>query len=742
MKYHYRNLTQEISLILLLSIGLACTLTTLLFTGSTVFNSYQTTQNQLQGLTLVISQNSQAALLFGDASQAQSTLGALQAEVRINKAVIYDAKGRLFASYTPPLYKHSSRLDLLLENTLAALLPTQLQVTQTIRQSNEEIGHIVVYADIRATWLDVSQNLFMMILLSIASMALGIKLGKNLSTKTIAPILKLAKMADYVSKNQDYTPRFHNNTNDEIGLLITNFNSMLEEIQKRDQQLQYQQEHLEDQVKQRTVELIAAKEQAEAASRAKSEFLANMSHEIRTPMNAILGFSDILSDLITDSMHCYYLDAIQRSGKTLLQLINDILDLSKIEAGKFTLQYSPVSVESIINDIQLIFSQKAKDKSIELSVSMDEALPQMLLLDEIRLRQVLLNLVGNAIKFTEQGFIKIQVTVNFKTAINKLNLKIEVYDSGIGISQEQQDKIFAAFTQQENQSVKFGGTGLGLTISKRLAELMGGHLSVTSEQGKGSCFSIQLKQVEILTDMLKEKPKKLISQSTAIHFQPALILLVDDIALNRHLILSYFIELSELTFIEAETAEQALELVIQQPFDLILMDKRLPKMSGDEACQHIKALPHYATVPIIMISASVLETEEKEFVFYDLLLNKPVTKDKLLKAMQSFLPHSEIEQIISETTAIEVTKPMADTINPELLAILLSDYQEKIKKFSLAGVMEVDRLIELAEELLELAHHYDCTVLENWATTLKTQAELFDIVNLSKTLSEFAALHK
>jgi len=487
------------------------------------------------------------------------------------------------------------------------------------------------------------------------------------------------------------------------------------------------------------MELRSATEKAIKANQAKSEFLANMSHEIRTPMNAILGFSDILNNLITDPTQHYYLDAIHRSGKTLLQLINDILDLSKIEAGKFTLQYKPVAVKTIVKDIQLIFSQKAADKNIELSVFFDEKLPDALLLDEIRLRQVLLNLVGNAIKFTEQGFIKIVVTI-FEITAETVNLNIEIFDSGIGIPQAQQEKIFAAFTQQENQSVKFGGTGLGLTISKRLAELMDGHISVKSEMGKGSCFNIQLNQVQVLTDVIKEKPEEFICLPTMLHFQPAKILLVDDIAMNRQLIVSYFAELPELTFIEAETGEQALSLVSQQQFDLILMDRRLPNMNGDEVCQYIKALPDYATIPIIMISASVLVINKSQPHFYDLQLSKPVNKTKLLNAMQSFLPFSTYTETTLQSSFQASIENSKELINPELLAFLISTYQAVIKAISLSEVMEVDVLIELAEELLELAYQYDCTVLINWATDLKTQAELFDIANLAKTLKSFDSL--
>ena len=486
-------------------------------------------------------------------------------------------------------------------------------------------------------------------------------------------------------------------------------------------------------------QLLNAKNIAEIALKSKSTFIANMSHEIRTPMNAILGFSEVLLGLVHEPTHYYYLDAINRSGKILLQLINDILDLSKIEADKVTLKYKPISLQVLLDDIKVIFSQQAIQKGLNFSVSIDNKCPYCMLLDEIRLRQILMNIVGNALKFTHEGEVKISVYVlHMDVERNKVDLRIDVSDSGIGIPEMQQEKIFSAFIQQENQSAEYGGTGLGLTISQRLLQLMNGSISVHSQDGVGSCFSINLNNVLICHDEIENKIK--IEEPTQKPtFRSAKILLVDDIDFNRQLILTYLLEFDSLTFFEASTGQEALDKIHQHTFDLIFMDRRLPDINGDSVCQQIKAInPH---IPIIMVSASILKgpEEDKLPIFYDVELSKPVKKTALLNAMCAYLNETK-EGVESDNSLNNETAMNSEKVSELLL--LLPTYQDKFREMLNTGGLHMSLLVEMAEELDEIADKYHCTLLNEWTNTLKTQADLFDIANLSKTLKGFDTLCK
>ncbi|MDM8535391.1 response regulator [Desulfobacterales bacterium HSG17] len=498
-------------------------------------------------------------------------------------------------------------------------------------------------------------------------------------------------------------------------------------------------------------ELQAAKEKSEQANRSKSEFLANMSHEIRTPMNAILGFSEILNNLIKDKQQKDYLANIISSGKSLLSLINDILDLSKVEAGKLEIEYSSIKISNIFNEIKHMFAQKVKEKNIELIIETDENMPQQIISDEVRVRQILINLVGNAVKFTESGYIKIKSSVQYSSGNGenidqnidqKINMIFSVEDTGIGIPANQKKAIFDAFGQQQGQShAKYGGTGLGLTITKRLVEMLGGSISVSSEMGKGSRFDIEIKNIKIAPVPKFLKKKDTVCENSVIFEKKTVILSVDDMELNRRIIRDY-LETYNFIIIEAGNGKEAVEMANLQKPDIILMDLRMPVMDGFEALKIISNNPELKDTPVIIVTASGMKATEDRIknLGYSFLL-KPVQKSDLIKKLMKHLPHKTKNSRSDDI--LKLSEP--EELSPELIAKLPELHEILIKDFLpeweiIHEKLYMDYIEKWAKKLKKTAEKYKYPPLTEWCNCILLYVDSFDMVKLPDTLKVFPEL--
>jgi signal transduction histidine kinase/CheY-like chemotaxis protein len=487
-------------------------------------------------------------------------------------------------------------------------------------------------------------------------------------------------------------------------------------------------------------ELVRAKEVALAANGAKSEFLANMSHEIRTPMNAILGFADLLSRSNLDSKQRNQLQAITSSGKTLLTLINDILDLSKIEAGKLELQYESISLRHIVHEIQQIFAPKAADKGLAIEVEVGSDFPESVSLDEVRIRQILFNIVGNALKFTERGCVRVRAQSRPAREVGRAELTIEVEDTGIGIPEAEQARIFQSFSQVSGQSTKkFGGTGLGLAITRRLTEMMGGTVSVRSKPGEGSVFKLYFPSVEIGLESLEEKS---LTPAIALgDFAPACVLVADDSPLNRDLLAGYFEGTGhQVTY--ATNGREAVDLTRSLKPDVVLMDMRMPVLDGQGATMEIKADPALKHIPVIAVTASTLkEAEAKIRNMCDGFIRKPFSQAELARELQPFLkPRLDFADAPIDT----LPEPDMDTEMimterwPELADKLAREEADVWP--GLCQTLTVRRIGQFAQRLQAWGLEYRAHALRRYGESLQQQSEEFDLDNLPKTLANFPSV--
>jgi two-component system, sensor histidine kinase and response regulator len=582
---------------------------------------------------------------------------------------------------------------------------------------------------------EISNNIRTAIVLSIIALLLSMIIYMKITEVILKPIRHLISAAERFSKG-DLSQRARIFKNDEIGKLSSAFNIMAEE-------LYIYINKLEEKVKERTRELEKAntdlryaKIEAEKANEAKSEFIANMSHEIRTPLNAVIGFSELLQTAEIDEKHKNYIKTIHIAGNSLLTIINDILDLSKIEAGKIELQHKPVKLINIFQEIENIFREKVKSKGIEFILDIQEGFPHSILFDEVRIRQVLLNLVGNAVKFTEKGYVKLSLSAEVSTSnLSSLDLRISVEDTGIGIPEGDKEKILEPFIQISGQNTKkFGGTGLGLSITKKLTEMMNGKIFIESSIDKGSIFHVEFYNVYIAaTEALPEDT--VLSYSEKYNFSNEKILVVDDSESNRFLLKELLLK-AEINVITAENGNEALRICQWERPALIITDLVMPEMDGFQLSSKLKEQPELCSIPVIVLSASATPVVLKDSRFDDYLM-KPVNADQLLNKISQYINNRRIKEhyVSSKTDTGNVN---STALEPEVLIDLRNEVGPLIEKLETSII--IGSIKNLAEILISFGQQHRLELIFMEGKELMRVAESYNIIKIRLKLDRIKKL--
>jgi signal transduction histidine kinase/CheY-like chemotaxis protein len=569
-------------------------------------------------LAEIIADRSTAAIAFNDPVSAKETLSALSAKQSIVASCIYGDTGQMFNCY----FRGAQKTDFPARPEKDGYLfrDSHLIMFRPIFLEKERIGTVYIKADLNELNDILKQNSITAASVMLISLLVAFFLSSRLQRLISIPILNLVQSAKIVSEKKDYSVRAVKEGEDELGRLVDTFNEMLSQIQGRDQELLRHREQLEEMVAERTaelqtanMELRVAKDDAEKATMAKSDFLSIMSHEIRTPLNAIIGMGEMLSETPLSQAQKEYVQLSKTSGDVLLALINDILDFSKIEAGHIEMESVGFDLLDLMEKTCDILAMRAHGKNIEVACRMDPGVPCGIKGDPVRLRQVLINLIGNAIKFTEHG----EVVLECKLSIDdcRLNneepeidtrqsenhvLQFSVRDTGIGVPENKKEKIFDIFTQADSSTTrKYGGTGLGLSISKRLVELMGGQIWVENREGGGSVFSFTIR-FQVAPCLAKT------GSSAPLALMDARVLVADGNAMNRSIMREILTDAGAqvgeavtgpMVLAELERAHKA-----NVPYKFVFLDCRLPEMDGFEIAGQIKKNTGMESLAIMMLT--------------------------------------------------------------------------------------------------------------------------------------------
>jgi len=593
--------------------------------GINAFTQYRSGKDaltrRLQTHGDVAALNCSAAVAFDDADAASRVLDSMRADSAIVSARITTQSGAVLAT-----------------RQLVDGAASDVTVSADVVVQGKRIGGVQIWASSEELRTALRRNIFTLFVVFCGALAASLIAASRLQHIISKPILALERVASGVAQTRDYSVRVAASGNDEVGRLVNSFNDMLGQLDARAREASEHRSELESKVAARTAELAAALQHAEAAARAKAEFLANMSHEIRTPMNGVIGMLDLMETVELQSEARSMLNVAQNSANSLLVLINDVLDFSKIDAGKLILENADVQLRSIAEDVATLFAQQANAKGVEVTCAVHNNVPAIVGGDPTRLRQIMANLVGNAVKFTSSGGVMLGVQARELAATDgdlapplgasSVIFQILVQDNGIGMSAAAKAQLFQAFTQADGSTTRvYGGTGLGLAIAKSLVDAMRGTIRVKSDPGQGSTFSIF-----IPLERRAALPPEIIPAST---IKNALI--VDDNPTNR-CILEHYLQYQNVAYESASSARQGLQAVraaasAGMRFDVVLLDYQMPEMDGVAFLRELRADAAIAGTPCIVLSSLGGRVAEAQPLGVAAWLTKPVRRAQLRQCL-------------------------------------------------------------------------------------------------------------